>query len=186
MMHRSVMLGKFASAGLLVLAFAAAVTLSRRATASPPGVPLADLPPADGKYENVSVEGRVVPMVHVMNGATIVLVDTDGSKPRTWEEQFKRKGDIPVGTYNIHKTNVNGNENLRGQSRRPAGLVGDRHSRQHHGSLEPARIRRDSTSLSLGASTTGARPGVARACSSAAKTLASTVSREGSRPSQAS
>jgi hypothetical protein len=39
-----------------------------------------------------------------------VLVDTDGSKPRTWEEQFKRKGNIPNGTYDIHKTNLNGNE----------------------------------------------------------------------------
>ena len=80
-------------------------------TPNPPAAaPLQSLggPPADGKYENVSVEGRVVPMVHVMLGGTVVLVDTDGKKPRTWEEQFKRKGDLPPGTLNIHKTNVNG------------------------------------------------------------------------------
>jgi len=66
----------------------------------------------DGKYENVTVEGRAVPMIHVKNGGAVVLVDTDGLKPRRWEEQFKRKGDLPNGTYNIHKTNVNGNDDF--------------------------------------------------------------------------
>lgn len=101
---------------LLALAVAAVVTSSRGASAHPPRGALSDVPPSDdvpppdGKYENVMVEGRVVPMVHVMNGGTVVLVDADGKKPRTWEEQFKRKGDLPSGTYNLHKTNMNGNE----------------------------------------------------------------------------
>lgn len=63
---------------------------------------------ADGKYEHVKVEGVEVPMVNVMNGGTVVLVDTDGVKPRSWEEQYKRKGDkMKDGSFNIHKTNVN-------------------------------------------------------------------------------
>lgn len=96
--------------GLLVVIVAALLASSRWATASPADARLSSTTvPMDGKYENVTVEGRVVPMVHVMNGGAVVLVDTDGKKPRTWEEQFKRKGDLPSGTYNIHKTNVNGN-----------------------------------------------------------------------------
>ena len=66
--------------------------------------------PPDGKYENVKVEGRTVPMVSVMNKGSVVLVDTDGVKPRTWEEQFKRKGNTPAYQFNLHKTNVNKNE----------------------------------------------------------------------------
>jgi hypothetical protein len=66
--------------------------------------------PADGKYERVTVEGVTVPMINVMNNGTIVLIDTDGTKPRTWEEQYKRKGDVPEGMFNIHKTNVNKND----------------------------------------------------------------------------
>jgi hypothetical protein len=72
-------------------------------------VAAAGQPPPDGKYANVIVEGRRVPMIHVMNGGAVVLVDTDGKKPRTWEEQWKRKGDVPSGTYDVHKTDVNGN-----------------------------------------------------------------------------
>lgn len=74
------------------------------------GVSIAGTLPADGKYEHVTVEGRAVPMVNVMNHGAVVLVDTDGKKPRTWEEQWKRKGNLPDGTYNLHKTNVNGND----------------------------------------------------------------------------
>jgi hypothetical protein len=104
---------KILAPGLLVLVTAALLASGRRATASPGEAPLADgVPPMDGKYENVTVEGRVVPMVHVKNGGAVVLVDTDGLKPRRWEEQFKRKGDLPNGTYNIHKTNVNGNDDF--------------------------------------------------------------------------
>jgi hypothetical protein len=79
-----------------------------------PGVraPAAGRGPAplpDGKYTNVTVEGRVVPMINVKDDGAVVLVDTDGKKPRAWEEQFRRQGDIPNGTYDIHKTDVNGN-----------------------------------------------------------------------------
>jgi len=94
----------------LGLTIAGVVTLSGWAVASPPESASYDAVPPDGKYENVTVEGRVVPMVHVMNGGAVVLVDTDGVKPRTWEEQFKRKGDLPNGTFNLHKTNSNGND----------------------------------------------------------------------------
>ena len=66
--------------------------------------------PPDGKYERVTVEGVTVPMINVMNNGNIVLIDTDGTKPRTWEEQYKRKGDVPAGMFNIHKTNANKND----------------------------------------------------------------------------
>ncbi len=93
-----------ASAAGLAFVTTALLLPSRGATAQ--GAATA---PPDGKYENVTVEGRVVPMIHVMEGGTVVLVDTDGKKPRTWEEQFKRKGDLPAGTFDVHKTDVNGN-----------------------------------------------------------------------------
>jgi hypothetical protein len=64
--------------------------------------------PPDGKYEHVIVEGRVVPMIHVMERGSVVLVDTDGVLPRTWEEQYKRHGDLPNGTFDIHRTHVPG------------------------------------------------------------------------------
>jgi hypothetical protein len=105
--------------GVLVFVVVGVLVSSRWAKAKPVASPhpapmqAGPLPP-DGKYENVSVEGRVVPMVHVMLGATVVLVDTDGKKPRMWEEQFKRKGDLPPGTFNIHKTNVNGTDDFAG------------------------------------------------------------------------
>jgi hypothetical protein len=82
-----------------------AAGLSRSASAQER--PRDPVPPIDGKYENVVVEGRTVAMVHVMEHGAVVLVDVDGLKPRSWEEQFKRKGDLPDGTYNLHKTNVN-------------------------------------------------------------------------------
>ncbi|MCL2724109.1 MAG: hypothetical protein FWD69_06685 [Polyangiaceae bacterium] len=72
----------------------------------PPGSP-----PPDGKYERVVVEGVTVPMINVMNGGTVVLVDTDGKKPRDWEEQYKRKrSGLAPGQYDIHKTNTNKND----------------------------------------------------------------------------
>lgn len=99
---------------LVVAVFAASArkaTASHRATTPGQGDGAATSgPPPDGKYENVTVEGRIVPMIHLMNGGSIVLVDTDGAKPRTWEEQYKRKGEMPNGTFDIHKTNVNGND----------------------------------------------------------------------------
>jgi hypothetical protein len=64
---------------------------------------------ADGKYEHVTVEGTKVAMVQVMNGGDVVLVDTDGAKPRTWEQQYKRKGSLPKGQYDLHKTDANHN-----------------------------------------------------------------------------
>lgn len=75
------------------------------AVVTPPGAP-----PPDGKYERVVVDGVTVPMVQVMNGGQILLVDTDGAKPRTWEEQYKRKRDLPNGQYDLHKTNTNKND----------------------------------------------------------------------------
>jgi hypothetical protein len=90
---------------------AATAAGSAQAPAAPPAVVTpAGAPPADGKYERVVVEGVTVPMVQVMNNATIVLVDTDGKKPRTWEEQYKRKRDLPAGQYDLHKTDVNHND----------------------------------------------------------------------------
>ncbi len=76
---------------------------------SNPAVPAGSLPP-DGKYERVTVDGTTVPMVQVMNGGKIVLVDTDGVKPRSWEEQYKRKRELPPGQFDLHKTNTNKND----------------------------------------------------------------------------
>jgi len=66
-------------------------------------------PPPDGKYERVVVEGVTVPMVSIMNGGSVVLVDTDGAKPRTWEEQYKKKTAKLAGQLDVHKTNANHN-----------------------------------------------------------------------------
>jgi hypothetical protein len=66
-------------------------------------------PPPDGRYERVMVEGVTVPMVNIMNGGTVVLVDTDGKKPRTWEEQYKKKNARLAGQLDIHKTDTNKN-----------------------------------------------------------------------------
>ncbi|GEM_PF-2512927 len=67
-------------------------------------------PPPDGKYERVTVEGVTVPMINVMEKGTVVLVDTDGKKPRTWEEQYKRKRETGPGTFDIHKVDANKND----------------------------------------------------------------------------
>ncbi|HQY62470.1 MAG: hypothetical protein IPF92_26745 [Myxococcales bacterium] len=75
--------------------------------AVPPGSP-----PPDGKYERVVVDGVTVPMIHVMNGGKVVLVDTDGAKPRSWEEQYKRKRELPAGQFDVHKTNTNKNDSF--------------------------------------------------------------------------
>jgi hypothetical protein len=77
----------------------------QQTVAVPPGSP-----PADGKYERVIVEGVTVPMVQVMEGGAVVLVDTDGKKPRTWEEQYKRKrAELKPGQFDLHKTDANKN-----------------------------------------------------------------------------
>ncbi len=73
-----------------------------------PDVPAGN-PPPDGKYERVQVEGVTVPMIHVMDGGTVVLVDTDGKKPRTWEEQYKKKNAKLPGQLDLHKTDSNKN-----------------------------------------------------------------------------
>ena len=78
---------------------------SPAAVAVPPGSP-----PPDGKYERVVVDGVTVPMINVMNNGAVVLVDTDGKKPRSWEEQYKRKRDLPPGQFDLHKTNTNKND----------------------------------------------------------------------------
>jgi len=31
-----------------------------------------------------------------------------GKKPRVWKEQFRRRGDVPSGSYDIHKTHGEG------------------------------------------------------------------------------
>jgi hypothetical protein len=68
-------------------------------------------PPPDGKYERVQVEGVTVPMIQVMDNGATILVDTDGKKPRTWEEQYKRKrATLLVGQYDLHKTDANKND----------------------------------------------------------------------------
>lgn len=69
-------------------------------------------PPPDGKYERVMVDGVTVPMISVMSGGTVVLVDTDGKKPRSWEEQYKRKKAKLAGQFDIHKTDKNKNGNF--------------------------------------------------------------------------
>jgi SAM-dependent methyltransferase len=65
-------------------------------------------PPPDGRYEHVTVEGRTVPLIVVRDGGAMVLVDTAGDKPRRWREQFKRRGDLPNGTYDLHRTSPGG------------------------------------------------------------------------------
>lgn len=66
-------------------------------------------PPPDGKYEKVKVDGVTVPMINVMEGGTVVLVDTDGVKPRSWEEQYKKKAAKKKGQFDLHKTDANKN-----------------------------------------------------------------------------
>jgi len=60
----------------------------------------------------VTVEGVTVPMINVMNNGAVVLVDTDGKKPRTWEEQYKRKRELPAGQFDVHKTDTNKNDSF--------------------------------------------------------------------------
>jgi hypothetical protein len=79
-----------------------------KTVAPTPDVPEGN-PPPDGKYERVQVEGVTVPMIEVTNGGTVVLVDTDGKKPRTWEEQYKRKNVTKRGQFDVHKTDANHN-----------------------------------------------------------------------------
>jgi hypothetical protein len=66
-------------------------------------------PPPDGTYNNVMVEGVTIPVVKVMEGGTVVLIDTDGKKPRTWEEQYKKKNAKKKGQLDEHKTDKNHN-----------------------------------------------------------------------------
>ena len=41
----------------------------------------------------------------------VAFVDTDGKKPRTWEEQYKRKrSTLLAGQYDLHKTDANKND----------------------------------------------------------------------------
>lgn len=95
---------------------ASAATSLATAVATPPATVAASpvppgSPPADGKYERVMVEGVTVPMIEVMDHGATVLVDTDGKKPRTWEEQYKRKRPaLQPGEYDLHKTDANKND----------------------------------------------------------------------------
>jgi hypothetical protein len=94
-------------------ATAAASAAPAMAPAPPANAPAAPAgsPPPDGKYERVMVDGVTVPMINVMDNGATVLVDTDGKKPRTWEEQYKRKRpSLLVGQYDLHKTNTNTND----------------------------------------------------------------------------
>jgi hypothetical protein len=87
------------------------------AVQTPPGSP-----PPDGKYERVTVDGVTVPMINVMEKGAVVLVDTDGKKPRTWEEQYKRKRDLPAGQFDIHKTDTNKNDDFKDEQVDKEGL----------------------------------------------------------------
>lgn len=69
--------------------------------------------PADGKYEKIKVEGVTMPLINIMESGTVVLVDTDGKKPRTWEVQYKRVGDLPPGWFDTRKKDVNGDNNFK-------------------------------------------------------------------------
>lgn len=92
-------------------ATAAAASASAAPSVAPAVVAVpAGSPPPDGKYERVTVDGVTVPMINVMNNGAVVLVDTDGKKPRSWEEQYKRKRELPAGQFDVHKTNVNKND----------------------------------------------------------------------------
>jgi hypothetical protein len=88
---------------------AASASAAAPSSAAAVGVP-AGSPPPDGKYERVVVDGVTVPMIEIMNKGAVVLVDTDGKKPRSWEEQYKRKRDLPAGQFDVHKTNANKND----------------------------------------------------------------------------
>lgn len=79
---------------------------------APSATPAAACPIADGKYEHITVDGKSVAMIQVANNCDTVMVDVDGAKPRTWEEEYKRKGDLPPGSYNLHKTDVNKNNSF--------------------------------------------------------------------------
>ena len=99
------------AAGTGPAAAATSAPSASSAPAAPPAVQTpAGAPPPDGKYERVTVDGVTVPMIHVMNSGAVVLVDTDGKKPRTWEEQYKRKRELPNGQYDVHKTDTNKND----------------------------------------------------------------------------
>jgi phosphatidylinositol alpha-1,6-mannosyltransferase len=69
-------------------------------------------PPPDGKYRNVRVEGRVVPMIVVKERGAVVLVDTVGQEPRRWREQFKRRADLPPGMFDLHRSNAAGGDSF--------------------------------------------------------------------------
>jgi hypothetical protein len=87
-------------------AVTASIAPNSAAAAVPPGAP-----PSDGKYERVTVDGVTVPMIQVADHGATVLVDTEGTKPRTWKEQYRRKRtDLVNGQYDVHKTNANKNE----------------------------------------------------------------------------
>jgi hypothetical protein len=86
-------------------------TASSAAPAASAATAPAGSPPPDGKYERVTVDGVTVPMIQVMDNGATVLVDTDGVKPRSWEEQYKRKrASLLTGQYDLHKTNTNKND----------------------------------------------------------------------------
>lgn len=101
-----------ASAATTVAAPTVVATSSGAAGSGVPAPP-AGSPPPDGKYERVVVDGVTVPMINVMNNGAVVLVDTDGKKPRSWEEQYKRKRDsLLPGQFDLHKTNTNKNDSF--------------------------------------------------------------------------
>jgi hypothetical protein len=96
-------------AAVLICACSKSETKSEpAASGSKPALAAIEIP-ADGKLENVKVEGVTVPMIQIMESGQVVLVDTDGVKPRTWEEQYKRKGELPRGYFDLHKTDTNKN-----------------------------------------------------------------------------
>jgi hypothetical protein len=95
----------------LLVAAPAAADPSPSASPAPSAAPklAAQEIPADGKYDKVKVEGVTAPLIHIMESGSVVLVDTDGKKPRTWEVQYKKKADLPRGWFDLRKTDANKN-----------------------------------------------------------------------------
>lgn len=83
--------------------------LSAQSPAAPAPVQI----PADGKYDKLKVEGVTVPLINIMESGSVVLVDTDGRKPRTWEVQYKRVGDLPPGWFDTRKKDLNNDNNFK-------------------------------------------------------------------------
>ena len=70
------------------------------------GPPLPPMP-VDGDYPAVRVDGATVALARIVDGGSGVLIDNDGTQPRSWEQKFIRRGDIPRGYFNVRKIDTN-------------------------------------------------------------------------------